>query len=402
MKKVSVRFLCIALVVAVLVSSIGTAVALCFLSPLGVTAILGRHGWYQKIAAIERLTDANYLWPLDEDALADTLSRSYIEGLGDPYAGYFGVEDTETNRLANQGDIIALGITVLAHQELAGLYIYRCDPNSPAYAAGVRDGDVIVALNGTLLTDMEENEAFTLLSGLQEQNSVTLTLQREQETVNCTVSPAEYEQTTVYYRMVEDCGYVQFVRFNELTPKQLQTALAAFEEAGATSLIFDLRQCGGGVIEGTAEALQQLLPACNIITAAYANGKQQVLYTCDGSQETDWPIVVLTDSRTASSAELFAAAIRDTGKGVLLGTTTYGKGVMQRTYNLPDGSSVKFTVAEFFPPSGESFHGVGLTPDFPLALTQEETDNYYYLTDATDRQLQAAVAYLQTGEIPQS
>ena len=355
-------------------------------SPLG-----GGSLWYSKLCEITEKIDEMYYGEAEPAALADGAAAGLMSGLGDPYAGYYDAEETDETALSNQGDRIGIGITAVPDTETGSLYIYQLDTKGPAAAAGLQKGDRITAVDDLIVAEAGYEQAIEACAG---EVGTTLTLQvlRNGESFSFSCTLAEFEITTVYAHRIGEIGYLQISRFNNKTPEQLAAAVEEMQTAGVQGLVFDLRFCGGGLVDATAEALDYLLPEGEIISAVYADGHSAVLHTSD-QDAVDLPMAVLTTEDTASAAELFSAALRDYGKGVLIGSTTYGKGVMQRTFELSDGSSVKFTIAEFVPPSGVSFNGVGLTPDIPVELTQEESTRFYYLTDDEDPHIQAALQY---------
>ncbi|MGI6269247.1 MAG: S41 family peptidase [Candidatus Howiella sp.] len=353
--------------------------------------LAGKSMWYSKLCEITEKIDEMYYGEIEPSALADGAAAGLVDGLGDAYAGYYDAEETNEAALSNSGEKVGIGITPVPDPQTETMYVYRLDANGPAAAAGVRKGDRITAVGDLLVAEAGYEEAVAACAG-EAGTDLTLQILRNGETLSLTCTRAEFEITTVYPRMVGEIGYLQISRFNEKTPEQLTAAVEEMMAAGVRGLIFDLRVCGGGLVDATARALDYLLPEGEIISATYADGHSAVLHTSD-SEAINLPMAVLITGNTASSAELFAAAVRDYGKGVLIGSTTYGKGVMQRTFGLSDGSSVKFTIAEFVPPSGVSFNGVGLSPDIPVDLSQEQTAGFYFLTDEEDPHIVAALAY---------
>lgn len=382
--------LSLAVCLMVITASATVLVVLLYLLLSG-SSLIGGTSWYSKLNEITKKIDEMYYGEISPAALADGAAAGLVEGLGDPYAGYYDAEETEETALSNSGEKVGIGITPVPDAETAALYVYRVDENGPAAAAGVQKGDRITAVNDVAVADAGYEAAVSACVG-EAGSTLTLQILRNGETLSLPCTRAEFELTTVYPHMVGEIGYMQISRFNEKTPDQLIDAVEEMTAAGARGLIFDLRLCGGGLVDATARALDYLLPEGNIISATYADGHSTVLHTSDKA-EVNLPMAVLTTKNTASAAELFAAALRDYGKGVLIGSTTYGKGVMQRTFGLHDGSSVKFTIAEFVPPSGVSFNGVGLAPDISVELTKEESARFYYFTDEEDPHLNAALEY---------
>lgn len=361
---------------------------------------------FDKLYEIDEKIQQYYYGEYDQQELYDGAAYGYVSGLGDPYAEYASLEDSEKNAQDNEGVGVGIGITAVQHPDNKTIYVVHVDAAGPAAQAGIKEGDEILRIDGELVADMEYVDAVQKLSG-QVGETVSLTVKTTAEDgspveTSCSVTRSSFTRDSVYYHMSGTAGYIRITEFDEATTEQFKNAVNQLISQGATGLIFDVRNNGGGLVDAAADMLDFLLPEGDIISATYADGSTEVLHTSDASQ-IDLPMAVLTNGRTASAAELFAAAIRDYDKGVLMGEKTYGKGVMQRTYPLSDGSTVKFTIAAFNPPSGVNFNGTGLTPDLRVNMTDEQEKYYFMLSDQEDPVIAAAVSWITTGEVaPQS
>lgn len=359
---------------------------------------------FDKLYEIDDKIQQYYYGEVDEAALYEGAAQGYVNGLGDPYAAYSGVEDSQLNAAENQGQQVGIGITVVRHPDNGTIYVARVDAEGPARQAGIQPGDEIIRVDGQAVADIGYSQAVELLLG-DAGSLVTVVVRTTDETgaaveVPYSIERTEFTHTSVYAHMIGTAGYIQITTFDEATTEQFKTAVQSMVDQGATGLIFDVRNNGGGLVDATAAMLDYLLPEGDIISATYADGTTEVLHTSDAS-EIDLPMAVLTNEQTASAAELFAAAIRDYDKGVLIGSTTYGKGVMQRTYTLSDGSSVRFTIAAFNPPSGENFNDIGVSPDLQIDLTEDQQKYYYLLSDTEDPVIAAAANWVATGVLSQ-
>jgi len=346
-----------------------------------------------KMSSIKSLIKNDYYGEYDENALTDKAISGYINGLGDKYAYYFNAEQATEYSDGLKGTSQGIGINIVKHPVNGTIYICKVHKDSPAELAGLQKGDEIIKVNDSVVTDVGYSEAYDMI---RESNGAdfNLTINRNGEESTVTLKFSEYTVQSVFYEMIDNYAYIGITEFNDdTTPTQFKNAVNQAMAAGATGLIFDLRNNGGGTVESAAEMIDFLVPSGNIISVKYSDGSDEVLYTSDESQ-IDLPMCVLVNRNTASASELFSASIRDYNKGVLIGAKTYGKGVMQRSYSLLDGSIVKFTVAEYFCANGENINGVGLTPDIEISQTDEEISNNNISPISSDSVILAAVDYL--------
>ena len=197
--------------------------------------------------------------------------------------------------------------------------------------------------------------------------------------------------------MIGKNGYIKIEDFTTNTLDQFSKAVDDCIAKGAEGLIFDLRNNGGGTLESVEKMLDKLLPSGVIVYKRDKSGKKEALYTSDAKQ-VDLPMVTITNGNTASASELFVSALKDYDKAQSVGTTTFGKGIMQTLYDLSDGSAIRITTAYFDPPKSENFHGVGIKADFPVTLTQEQEKNFNDLDETTDPQLKKAIEVVSAAE----
>ena len=346
-----------------------------------------------KISSIKSLIKDDYYGEYDENALTDNAVRGYVAALGDKYAYYFSAKQASEYSDGLKGTSQGIGINIVKHPANSTIYICKVHKGSPAELAGLQKGDEIIKVNDLLVTDVGYSEAYNMI---KESNGevLNLTISRNGEVGDVTLKFGEYTVQSVFYEKIDNYAYICITEFNDdTTPSQFIEAINQAQADGTVGLIFDLRNNGGGTVESAAEMIDFLVPSGNIISVKYSDGSEEVLYTSDESQ-INLPMCVLVNENTASASELFSASIRDYNKGVLIGTKTYGKGVMQRSYSLFDGSIVKFTVAEYFCANGENINGVGITPDIEISQTNEEISNNYINPIASDSVILAAVDYL--------
>lgn len=265
---------------------------------------------------------------------------------------------------------------------------------SPAQEAGLREGDIIYQVEGESTQGMSLTKVVSLVKG-REGTTVHLTIYREGEADYLDfeiVRAKQIETTTVDSGTLEgheDIGYLRIREFDTVTVDQYTEAMAVLTEQGIKGLILDLRSNPGGDLSAVVEIARKILPAGLIVYTEDKEGNRKE-YTCDGQRELQMPLVVLVNGYSASASEILAGAIQDYNKGTLVGTTTYGKGIVQRIHRLDDGTALKLTVSAYFTPSGRNIHGIGIEPDIEL-----EYDYEAYDADGTDNQVEKALEILE-------
>ncbi len=347
---------------------------------------------------IAALIEQKYLFQ-DSLSYADMetmIATGMMVGTGDRYATYYDIEALASREEDQSGKMIGIGFEVRAQSE-QGVLVERVYPDSPASQAGIVMGDRIVAVDGQSMLETPITEQLNLFEA-EEGTSMTLTLERDPP-VDVTVVHSELKKPNVTLTMMGSIAYLWVEDFSEETLPQLETALQQAQAAGATGLLFDLRGNDGGLMDAVIESLDVLLPAGDLVYTVDVNGKQTVRGVSDESHVA-LPTACLMNEYTASAAELFVAALRDYGVTTLVGTTTYGKGVVQSTITLTDGSAVRMTTSYYNPPSGENFDGVGVVPDVEVVLTPEEEMTMIQGDVATDRQLATALSLF--GPLPEA
>ncbi|MBR6743498.1 MAG: PDZ domain-containing protein [Clostridia bacterium] len=339
------------------------------------------------------LFTSNFYGDIDEQKIEDGIIRGYISGLEDKYAGYYTADENKDRSDRLEGQAVGIGIIVVEHPDNHTIYVKHVYDNCPAAKAGIKAGDEIIAIDGVTVTERGyDNSVNDILREIG--STVELTLLRGGEELSVSALYSSFMAQSVFAKMIGDYGFIEITSFNTESIAQFKNAVNSLKTNGAKGLIFDLRGNGGGTVESVTEMLDFLMPEGVLMTVKYGNGKVET-YAESDSEEIELPMVVLVDGATASASELFSATVRDFNKGVLIGSTTYGKGVMQSTFGFTDGSAAVFTIAEFFSHSGESFNEVGLTPDIEVKLNEEQKTYFHLLSDDEDPVKQAAVEWLK-------
>ncbi len=319
----------------------------------------------KKMEDIEDMVHSRfYLSEITDEELETGIYRGMIAALDDPYSEYYTEEEWQDLLEQSEGIYYGIGAyvsldTVTQLPRISGII-----EGAPAAEVDLRPDDLVYQIDGKDTYGLTLTEATALIKG-PEGTTVTLTIVREGEDdyLDITIERRKVESPTVNYEMYEDkIAYIQITEFDDVTVAQFEEALTQAEEAGMQSLILDLRANPGGNMSTVVEIARMLLPKGLIVYTEDKDGERDEYY-CDGKNEIQVPMVVLVDGNSASASEILAGAIQDYGVGTLVGTTTYGKGIVQQLVTMRDGSAVKITISGYFTPKGRNIHGVGIEPD---------------------------------------
>lgn len=340
-----------------------------------------------KLRAIEETIETYYYKDdIEVQDMIDGMYEGVIASLGDRYSTYYTEEDVKQLMEETEGIYFGIGAYVGIDATTGLARISGVIEDTPAEAAGLRDGDIIYKVDDEDVQGLELTEVVSKIKGL-EGTSVHLTMYREGESdyLEFDIERKKIESPTVQYEMYDGgVGYIQIVEFDDVTLDQFKDALTALREQGMKGLILDLRANPGGNLSTVTEIARQLLPEGLIVYTEDREGNRTE-YSCDGAREFKQPLVVLINGYSASASEILAGAIKDYGTGTLLGTTTYGKGIVQRVLSMSDGTALKLTVSTYFTPKGNNIHGIGIEPDEVY-----EFDGEQYYDNGYDNQLERA------------
>lgn len=343
----------------------------------------------RKMELLESLIDRYYIGEADAEALTEGVYKGYIEGLGDPYSAYYDEEETARMAESLSGEFGGVGALMSQDRETGVITVLQVYEDSPAQKAGMQDGDVLYKVDGEDVSGRELTEVVNLVKG-EKGTDVTLTLLRGDagDEIELIVTRDTIEDQTVTYEMKEaGVGYIRVAEFDTVTYEQYKEALEDLEAQGMEKLVIDLRSNPGGNLETVCDMLDLMLPEGLIVYTEDKDGRREE-YTSDAEHQFDKPLAVLVDGYSASASEIFAGAIQDYGLGQIVGTRSYGKGVVQSIFDLKDGTSVKLTIAEYFTPKGRSIDGEGITPDVEVEYVYDEAD------PRADNQLEKALEVL--------
>ena len=347
----------------------------------------------KKAGEIEELINAYYLDEIDGQKVEDTMYTGMVAGLEDPYSVYYSKEELESMEESISGAYSGIGATLTQDPDTGELSVVSCFDGTPAQEAGLQPGDVITGWNGKSVEGIELSELVSKIKTDPEEQ-LTLEIERDGEILEVELTRRDVQIPTVEYEMLDDqIGYIRLVEFDEVTADQFKEALEDLENQNMKKLIIDVRNNPGGVLQVVCDMLDQLLPEGLIVYTEDKNGNRKE-YTSDEEHQFTKPLAVLANENSASASEIFAGAIQDYGIGTIVGTTTFGKGIVQRTFYLSDGTGVKLTVAKYYTPKGHDIHKKGITPDVEIEL-DEELKNQSSISHEEDNQLQKAIEVLQ-------
>ena len=348
-----------------------------------------------KLEEIQTLMEAYYLDDIDSEQVENYLYKGAVAGLGDIYAAYYTEEEYQSMIDSTNGSYYGIGVEISQNMTTGIITISRIFEGSPAEEAGLLPGDVIYRIAGEEVTGEDLNKVVALIKG-EEYTTVTVEVARDGESgyLEFEVERRTIEVPTVESEMLEDqIGYIAITSFDDVTTDQFITALDTLESQGMEALVVDLRNNGGGLVSSVCAILDRLLPEGLIVYTEDKYGNREEEYS-DAEHYFDKPLAVLVNGNSASASEIFAGAIKDYGIGTLVGTTTYGKGIVQKIYPLSDGTAVKLTVSKYYTPKGNNIHGTGIEPDVTVEL-DEDLRYEVEVPKEEDNQLQAAIKALK-------
>lgn len=333
-----------------------------------------------KLNAIDSVLESFYFGDVDDETAKDNIYKAYLSSYGDKYTMYYTADEYKALKESTNGKFYGIGAVCQLSGE-GGVLLVDVYDNGAGYQAGLRSGDRVVNVDGRDITDMELSSAVALIKG-DKGTSVTLEVIRGTERLTFSAVRDAVEAKTVSYTLLDNnIGYLSISQFEEVTTKQFKAAVEDLQSQGMKGLVIDIRNNPGGLLDTVVGMLKYMLPDGLIVYTEDKQGNRKE-YKGQHNDEFNLPLAVIVNGNSASASEIFAGAIQDYGKGTIIGTQTYGKGIVQTVKPLTDGSAIKFTIAKYFTPKGQDIHGKGVTPDMVVE----------YDTDAdVDTQLDAAI-----------
>lgn len=344
----------------------------------------------KKLKSIKRLVEMYYLDEYEEEELENGILEGYVSGLEDPYSVYFDEEQTKALMESVQGEYSGIGAVMSQDLQTGVITLTRVYEDSPAMKAGLKDGDILYKVEDMEVTGKDLSEIVTHIKG-EKGTEVKLTVYREgqEEEIVVTAIRDEIEIETVTYKMLDDnVGYISISEFEDKTVGQYKAAVDDLNSQGMEGLIVDLRNNPGGSLSAVCDISDYMLPEGLIVYTEDKTGEKQE-YKSTGEESFDKPLAVLVNGNSASASEIFSGAIQDHEIGTIVGTQTYGKGVVQSIFDLKDGTCLKLTVSEYFTPNGRTIQDKGVTPDVEVKYEYDEKNL------EKDNQLEKAVEVIK-------
>lgn len=335
---------------------------------------------------VEAIRDKYFLDEVTDEQLENGIYKGLMNSLGDPYTEYYTAEEYNDLMQGSEGIYYGIGAYVSIDEETQLPKLGTIFKQSPAEKAGLKTDDLIYKVDGELTYGKTLTEVVSCIKG-EENTNVVLTIIRNGEQKDVTATRGKVETPTVEYKMLDDkMGYLQLSEFDDVSTKQFLDGMDELYAQGMQGMILDLRANPGGNLSTVVQIAQNLLPKGTIVYTEDKEGHQQ-FYKSKGNNEIQIPLVVLIDGNSASASEILAGAIQDYKKGTLVGTKSYGKGIVQTIYPARDGSAIKITTSGYFTPNGRNIHKVGIEPD---VVCEFDSEKYYDEENPVDNQLEKA------------
>ena len=347
-----------------------------------------------ELEKYKKIIDKYYLGDVDEEKLKEGAIKGYIEGLDDPYTEYISKDDMQDYLDDTMGNFVGIGIYMVKDTENNRILVLSPIKNSPAEKAGILPGDYITAVDGKQCTGDDFSTISNEIKG-EEGSTVKLEILRGEQTLNFEIKRENITVNPVEGEVLENnIGYIEFSSFDDGTAEQFKTKYEELEKQGITSLIIDLRNNGGGIVDEALEIAGYIAEKDSVLLYEVDKNNNEKIEKAKDNPIINIPVVILVNENTASSSEILAGALKDLGKAKIVGTKTYGKGVIQEVLTLSDGSGLKITTEKYLTPNKTEINGIGIEPDETVKLPDTVT-NILNVDRNEDTQLQKAIEILK-------
>lgn len=355
------------------------------------SGFMTKHG-VEKVNLLSDVIDQYYYKDITDEEKMEGIYKGLMSSTNDKYTDYYSPKEFKDLMVTMEGDYGGIGATLSQDKVTKEVSVVEVYEGSPAARAGLERGDIVISVDGHLGTDESLDDFVQRIRG-EEGTSIEMVYKRGDQEKTIEITREEVIVPSVSHRMLDDkIGYIRISSFVNGTQKDFEDALADLQGQGMQGIVFDMRDNGGGMVDSVVAILDDILPAGTVVYTMDKSGKRED-YTSDDAKKIDIPVTVLVNENTASAAEIFTGAIRDFNYGTIIGTNTFGKGIVQSTVPLSDGSAVKITVATYYTPSGECIHEKGIKPDIELEFSYADENPTEY-DELKDNQVQKAMEVL--------
>lgn len=344
---------------------------------------------YNKLNHLNEFINTTFLFDYDKEKLVEGVYKGLFKALDDEYSEYYSPEEYKEYLDISNGSFEGIGAYLQLNEANNCSYVVSVIKGSPAEAAGVQANDYIIEVDGENVQGKSVDVIASKIRG-PKGSTVHIKFKRDNDFVEYDIKRDAVASDSVTHELLEDnIGLITITSFDDDTNKEFESNLKELTDQNINSLIIDLRSNGGGYVDTAVDVADQILGKGNIVTIRNKNGSTQE-YTSDANRKLDLPIVVLIDSNTASASEILTGALRDYGVATIVGTKSFGKGIIQDVIDLEDGSGIKLTTSEYLTPSGECIHKIGIEPDIYI-----EFDADAYIEKNIDNQLEKAIEIIK-------
>ena len=355
------------------------------------SGFMTKHG-VEKVNLLSDVIDQYYYKDITDEEKMEGIYKGLMSSTNDKYTDYYSPKEFKDLMVTMEGDYGGIGATLSQDKATKEVSVVEVYEGSPAARAGLERGDIVISVDGHLGTDESLDDFVQRIRG-EEGTSIEMVYKRGDQEKTIEITREEVIVPSVSHRMLDDkIGYIRISSFVNGTQKDFEDALADLQSQGMRGIVFDMRDNGGGMVDSVVAILDDILPVGTVVYTMDKSGKRED-YTSDDAKKIDIPVTVLVNENTASAAEIFTGAIRDFNYGTIIGTNTFGKGIVQSTVPLSDGSAVKITVATYYTPSGECIHEKGIKPDIELEFSYADENPTEY-DELKDNQVQKAMEVL--------
>lgn len=351
----------------------------------------GITGIEKSMAYLRAMLEDEYIGEIDDEKMLQMALKGYIAGVGDEYTVYYTPEEMQEQYETALGNYVGIGIYMIVNYEEGSITVVEVMEDSPAEKAGLQADDIITKVDGEEITKDNVSDMTNKIKG-EEGTKVKLEIKRGEEIKEVEIERKKIEVSHIESKMLENnIAYIRVLDFDGGTAKEFKENYEELKNKGAESLIVDIRSNGGGVVDEAIDMLEMICDKGDTLLIEKEKNGNEIVQKSEENPIIDIPIVVLVNENSASASEIFAGALKDYNKATIIGTKTYGKGVIQTLTKLSDGSGIKMTTAEYCTPSGNSINKIGIEPN----ITVELPENIKELTDENDTQLQRAIQELK-------